>query len=1372
MEYTSEQLNYFRLCYITFNLIPEGLRKIFKQEWDFLYKSTPPGEWKDTPQNGLDFYSRETRRKRPRNARYLSTVKNGNTTEWDCTCLFFAILYSDSIGTTLGLAVQKDVDDLRQFRNDIAHINEAELTDADFQKRVGDVIATFSSLKLPVKDIVEVQTQKSFLTAEVVNLRRQVANLDNLKNELLQAKSDLQLAQSTIQKTEEQVEALTQEVNSRVESFYNLAFKPSHEVIERSNDVTRIMKKMQELEDRSNGARISTIYLSGIPGCGKSQIARQIGREVFEKRSHESESLTFVATLNAETLKALAESYMNLARQLGVTEYTLTNLDTLKEDSPKEKIQRLKRLILPRMKQFSNWLIIVDNVVDLSLVRSDLPPTASKEWGHGQVLITTQDSSSIPCNAPHTFHESLSEGMQPGDAVKLLMEVSQIPNQEEVESVAEVLEYQPLALAAAAFYVQTVVSNGSPSYGWASYLKTLDDGRREATEEFLAAENLAYSTSMSTAIKIAIKRASESDDVLCEVFSFLSLCSNDSLPIEAVVDFVKERTMGKTEESIRAKILKYSWLTSFDDEDRVPCYVRVHNIVHEVLKTSSTSGFVLTKKAQCISAAIKTLYSLIEEERKLLRGSSLACEKLRKISSHCKALREILLLPNNVEVKDVLLNELTHSVTPGNMVSWFCSTAHVCCDLSDPSTAIVFSKSAFQSVKYISSSPEGDLLKAEVCYVRGKVLELQSKSFLAISKYKEAMKIYEAYQAIHGEVHAEIAKMCEALGNLYIGLERYKRAKEYHEKALVIRSKIYDANHPDIGTSYNSLGLVSSNLGENYKEQVKEYYEKALCIAREIYGEEHINVAAGYNNLGVFYSDKGQHSQAKTFHEKALIIGRKIYGEDHPEVATTYFNLAFDYRMFGQHNEAKECDLKALMIRKKIHGEEHPDVAESYDSLVIDYRELGQHNEATKCDEKARIVRQMIYGEDHSDGASSYYSVRVKYLRTGQQNDTKECKRVPSVKNLTYNSNFHCWKPGKHNQEKEFDEKVAMSAKDHIHGEMHPAVAESQTNLIACGHNSFGVDANLTNSGEKGGPKEWKEKTPTTRKNYYSQEHHDEGKRYHDMGAHYRKIGQYNQAKQCDEKALKIRMEFHGEEHPEVARSYESLSLDYTGLGQHNEAKEYDERALIIRSKLYDDEHPDVATSYFNLGFDYRKLGLHSKAKECDEKALFIRRQTYGEEHLDVARSSVNLGIDCWELGQYNRAKELDLKALIIRESICSEDDPDLAKSYHNLGVDNRKLGQHNEAKECDEKALTIGIRIYGEEHPDVAKSYQNLALDFVNLGKYKEAKECLKRALIIRTKIYGKRHPDVVQTFHSLNLVKRHATENNQTSRGQCIVL
>ena len=188
MEYTSEQLNNFRICYIALNLVPEGLRKVFKQEWDFRYKTTRFGEWKETPHNGRDFFNSESRRSHVKNARYLATIQNGNTAEWDCSCLFFTILYSDSIGSTLSPAVNNIVDDLRQVRNDIAHISEAELTNVEFHNYVSRVLASFNSLILPVNEIEEVKNQRSFPTAEISNLNLQA---DNLKSLLKQANADL-----------------------------------------------------------------------------------------------------------------------------------------------------------------------------------------------------------------------------------------------------------------------------------------------------------------------------------------------------------------------------------------------------------------------------------------------------------------------------------------------------------------------------------------------------------------------------------------------------------------------------------------------------------------------------------------------------------------------------------------------------------------------------------------------------------------------------------------------------------------------------------------------------------------------------------------------------------------------------------------------------------------------------------------------------------------------------------------------------------------------------------------------------------------------------------------------------------------------------
>ena len=766
MVYTTNQLNYFRICFIAFNLVPEGLRQVFKQEWDFLYKTTL-GEWKDTPKNGLDFYNNESPTSCSKNARYLATIQNGNTAEWDCSCLFFAILFSDSIGTTLSAAIKNEVDHLRQVRNDIAHISDAELTDTEFLNYVGRVLSAFNSLSLPVNDIDEVQNQTSFPTTEVNNLMAQVSNL---QTELENVRSDLQDAHDTIQRKEEQVECLTQEINSKVESFCNLTFKPCHEIIRRSNDVKRIMSKMHDLDNRSNGA-VSTIYLSGNPGCGKTQIARQIGQDFFTIGSDESESSTFVATLNAETLETLADSYISLAKHLGITEYSLTYLATTKINSPKETIQHLQCLILPKINQFSKWLIIADNVVDLALICKYLPQTACEEWGHGQVLITTQDSSAIPTNAPHTYHESLSAGMQPEDAVELLKQVSQISgNDEQVQRIAEVLEYQPLALAAAAFYIHTVASCGSPTYGWTNYLETLVGGKREATEEPLAKGNPAYSKTMTTAIKMAIDSTLKIDEVLHQTFYFFSLCGSESLPIEAAVNFVKVRTSGQTEELIRAKILKSSLITF--SEDGASDYVRVHNVVYEILKKMSTSYFKLTEKLECISVAIRVFHSLIESKQSCLLESEHVYVMLRRITTHCKVLHEIL--THNSAIKNVL--ELAPFIIPDKVISWLCLTAYVCLDLSNPSNAILYSTSACSFVQYTSNTREGDLIKADVLNVHGSALSMICQYESSISYHQEASKIY---QAIYGAQHYKVAQTYTSLGIVYRHLGHYNKAKEY-----------------------------------------------------------------------------------------------------------------------------------------------------------------------------------------------------------------------------------------------------------------------------------------------------------------------------------------------------------------------------------------------------------------------------------------------------------------------------------------------------------------------------------------------------------------------------------------------------------------
>ena len=1075
MEYSQKQLNYFRLCYVGFDLVPVGLRQIFKKEWDFLYRTTSFGEWKDTAQNGLDFYKKESKKSRKKNARYLTTIQSGNTAEWDSSCLFFAILYSDSVGNTLSPAVQKEVDDIRLVRNEIAHITEAKLTDVTFQTSVDRVLNAFTSLGLATTEIQEIKNQKTFPTKEVENFKKQVRDLqdelDQTKCDLKETKSALQSTEADLVSAKEENKALTQEMSAKLQPFCCLASTPPHDIIRRSHDIERITKKMEELSSGANGG-VSTVYLSGNPGCGKSQIAREIGQQFFSERKGDVENLIFVATLNAETIETLADSYMTLGRYLGITEYALSRLESLKIEKPLEAVQQLHRLILLKVTKFTKWMIIADNVVDLRSVQGLLPQTGNKEWGHGQVLITTQDSTTISHNAPHTYHESLSKGMRLDEAVELLEKVSQISDREQAENVAELLDFQPLALAAAAFYVQTVVSSGSSNYEWKAYLRDISTyGQRSEIETVLANESLAYAKTTMAAVEMAIERAVDTDKVLSYTFSFLSLCAHYDLPLEAVSKFVKAQTKDQPEGLIKAKIVRSSLVLVHSEKGDERRYIRLHKIVYEALIRGEVLKLT-SEEINCkLAEAGKIFESLFEENNE-------DYAIFKTLRPHCESLLKHMTLNRSSDELRTFLRTSTPFVDLNMVADWLRSLASICCHFCD----LLFAKTVVDLgcdlLEDIEDTDPGAFLKGDILSTGGQVYHRIGKYSQAEGFHKKALMIRKN---IFGEDHTDVALSYNNLASVYYTLGKYNQAKELHEKALVIWGKINGEDHVDVARSYNNLASVYSSLAEY--NQAKELYEKALVIWRKINGEDHADVARSYNNLASVYSTLAEYNQAKELYEKALVIWKKINVEDHVDVATCYNNLASAYSSLGEYNQAKELNEKALMIRKKIFDEDHAHIASRYNNLASVYISLGKYNQAKELCEKALMIRKKIFGEDHADIASSYINLAVVYCRLG-----------------------------KYNQAKELHEKALVICKKFFR-EDHTQTASSYFNMAKLYRNLEEYDQ----------AKKLIEKALIIWKKIFGEDHAHVAASYNDLGTVHYSQEEYNQAKEFHEKALMIR---------------------------------------------------------------------------------------------------------------------------------------------------------------------------------------------------------------------------------------------------------
>ena len=188
---------------------------------------------------------------------------------------------------------------------------------------------------------------------------------------------------------------------------------------------------------------------------------------------------------------------------------------------------------------YTSWLLIVDNVFSKTWVHDHLPERGNGKWSNGQILVTSQDVSSIPSTSSFFNHVSISRDMDADDSYSLLEMLSGFSDSEMVKEVTLKLDYQPLALASAATYVKQVRQNKATSnFRWVDYLKKIQKGQRSSTEKFLSQSNLCYPKSMTAVTTLAAKNALMSDEIVGHTFALLSLCSADPLSLDIVFNYI------------------------------------------------------------------------------------------------------------------------------------------------------------------------------------------------------------------------------------------------------------------------------------------------------------------------------------------------------------------------------------------------------------------------------------------------------------------------------------------------------------------------------------------------------------------------------------------------------------------------------------------------------------------------------------------------------------------------------------------------------------------------------------------------------------------------------------------------------------------
>ena len=928
-EYTLGELNYFRVCYITANIIRDGLQSVFKQEWDRVY-GWRLGPWQDSIKNGQDFFNMESPKSRSKNKRFLSVIQNGDTNEWDCSCFFFSILFSDSLGPCLSPAVAVNVDDLRVFRNDVfAHLSQASIPEKDFQVNVKLVLDVFTALRLDTEKLQRVSNVRSFKTEELRQLREQIA-------------------------------VLKDELQAKPKSFMCLPSNPSHLVAERKSEVENIMQAFIDLRKTCGEDSIVTVYVSGNPGCGKSQIARSVGSKFHYEMVADgtSNSCSFVMTLNAASEQSILDSYYKFARELGITEYSLSNItgedSKLKDD---EKISHLKTLVSSKTKQYSSWLLICDNADELVSLRNCWP---DETWGGcGKVLVTTQDSSNVPFADPSCRHISLSCGMKMDDALSLLRSISQLScDDEEMEySVVKALDFQPLAIACAALYVRYLHHDAVASHiasgnsTWRNYIKKLEMGKRRLTERIYERTNKSYPLSMTSAVGMATHKLVEREN---ESLKYLVLCIGLGAPapldVDIVVNFMKKREPALDEETAAADIAKCSLLIPLVPDDSPRTLIKVHQVVHDVFKDyifdnySSEEVFALTRiYIETLSPSAKHNRHCFHLEFHIL--SKLMAPHLKLLSTHLKALSNWASCLRREE--------------KSLFKAAFLDFGDICNSQNYLSSATAYFKLAFDIFSDDDDDSESQIsLKATILNNLGDV-------YLQLGQFEKAKDHHERSLGLFENLNStdptpELADSFTKLGNVFFSFGQFEKAKGYFLKSLNIRKNMYGEEHATIADGLSSIGMVHSVLGD--LQTAEFYFQKSYGLRKNIFESMHPRVADSLNDLGVVYSKAGQHEKAIECHSGALEMRKKLFFPDHLLIYRSYNNLGLGHKLIGQLDETRKCYESALRIREKTLDQDHPAVAGMLSNLGVLYMDLGELQKAKEFHQKALLCRRKVLG--------------------------------------------------------------------------------------------------------------------------------------------------------------------------------------------------------------------------------------------------------------------------------------------------------------------------------------------------------------------------------------------------------------------------
>jgi len=695
-----------------------------------------------------------------------------------------------------------------------------------------------------------------------------------------------------------------------------------------------------KLSDNSPKQHNHRVALFGMGGVGKTQIA------IEYVITHEN-TYSHVFWISASKDSDLMSGFGQIAQEIGYQ---------FSEESDREM---LRKEVLMWFKKETGWLLVLDNLDDITIVKPYLPDTSSL----GHVLITTRNPNvtSIPA-------QPLKVDVFPTDeASELLLlraDLNDNPSDkvkaEAVKIVTE-LGFLALAIEQAAAYIRVKLKD---------IFKYLDlyHKRRKTLLEERPNKNWDYPKEVATTWSVAFETVSNNPDakLLLNLFAFLN---PDGILVEfleaAIASDVAEleqlkRTITNTIKFVDAlaELEQFSLISRSRDGGAIS----IHRLVQAVLQ-DNLNAEELSSCRTMVVALISNVFPWFDEVNR---------QQCRHFQNQIVAPLSWLIqldTDHNLDFAHLLLRVAWFLWHDGKFADAEIFQMHACQALpvdTDPSIES-FAAATTLAVVYHSN---GRL--AEAAVLLEKVLEEEQK-------------------ALNADHPTKLATITH-LAMTYRDLGKMKKAASLLEEVAELQRRIAGNDNENTLAILNNLAITYRDAGEMVK--AASLFENVLEAETRILGNRHSDTLITINNLAITYRDLGEMEKAVGLLENVSEVNKEILGPEHPKTLTVVGNLALLYVDLGAREEAAALLEGVLEVQLRIFPEEHPRTLRTMNNLAAACFHLGEIPKAIALYEEALDIHKRKFGESHPK--TVLMTTNLAYIRQtlGETTEQQEVSRL------------------------------------------------------------------------------------------------------------------------------------------------------------------------------------------------------------------------------------------------------------------------------------------------------------------------------------------------------------------------------------------